>query len=456
MLNMRFPRSLGVGLAVLLSGAAAARAQYLPPPSPGISSYMPAPQAARPGADNVLGLPLAQTPAPESAGAGSTETPSQMTVADPREEQPAKIGPALPEDVKILQDSFLGDWLKPHGARIYGWADFGYTYASTGPGLLSVEPRENRFGNEFLVNQLALVLEKPIKSDELSFGYNATFYAGADAALLRPRGGFTTFDPRFGADFRQLYVSAHLPVLTEGGVDIKAGRMGTIIGYESALAPYRPFYSNDYQWFYAQDGAFTGILATLHVNKQLDVINGVTLGANTFFTLRGQGPCYIGQVNYWLTEEKKTLLSGSVYLGDQAIFAAPGLAGNFDTTVELRLQHDFSKYQTIVLESDMGWDQRIPGIGTGEWYSFYVILINHLGCTLDFNLRAEWFDDVQGTRTGFATNYEELTLGLDYHPQKWLRLRPEIRGDFSNDVPAFGNGRDRAQLTAAIDALFQF
>src|SRR5205823_3789762 len=227
---------------------------------------------------------------------------------------------------------------KEHGARLYGWLDMGYTYASTGHGIMNVETRENRFGREFLLNQIAIVLDKPLKKDELSFGYNVTLYGGADAALLRPEGGFTTTDPRFGVDFRQLYVSAHLPILSEGGVDVQAGRMGTIIGYESALAPYRPFYSNDYQWFYSQDGAWTGVLTNWHVNKQLDILNGVTLGANTFFTLRGNGPCYIGQINYFLTEEKNTLLSASVHVGNQAIFTAPTfIPGNNITMMELRV-----------------------------------------------------------------------------------------------------------------------
>ena len=74
---------------------------------------------------------------------------------------------------------------------------------------------------------------------------------------------------------------------------------------------------------------------------------------------------------------------------------------------------------------------------------------------LDLNLRAEWFDDCQGTRTGFARNYYEATIGFDYHPVKALRLRPEVRGDFA-DGPVFNNGRDRNQLTIGIEALFQF
>jgi hypothetical protein len=373
--------------------------------------------------------------------------------------QEPKLGPTPPEDVKLLMDrTGLGNLLSPSGTRIFGWLDMGYTYSSTGPGPLSVETRENRFGNEFLLNELAFVLEKPLKQDDWSLGYNATFYAGADAALLRPEGGFVTTNPRFGADFRQLYISAHLPILTDGGVDVKAGRQGTIIGYESALAPYRPFYSNDYQWFYSQDGAWTGVLTNWHVNKQLDVLNGITFGANTFFTLRGTGPCYIGQVNYWVQEEKKTLLTASVHLGNQAIFSAPGFVGEFQTVVELRVQHEWSKYLTQIVQNNMGWETETPGVGTTQWYGLYTILVYHASPKLDVNARIEWFDDPEGSRTGFRASYEEFTLGLDYHPRKCLSLRPEVRSDFA-DQRAFGHGgvgRDHSQLTVAVDALFKF
>jgi hypothetical protein len=234
--------------------------------------------------------------------------------------------------------------------------------------------------------------------------------------------------------------------------------MGTVIGYESALAPYRPFYSNDYQWFYAQDGAFTGVLTTLHVNKQLDVLNGVTLGANTFFTLRGNGPCYLGQVNYWLTEEKKTLVSASIYLGNNAIFAAPGLAGDFDTTVEFRVQRTVSDRLTVIFQSDNGWDSNVPGVGTGSWYSAYLIGIYHLTEKVDLGLRPEWFYDKDGTRIGFGkNNYEEVTFNVNYHPTKFVEFRPEVRGDFASNRPAFGpRGDQRSQLTAAFEVLLKF
>src|SRR5262249_15321021 len=172
------------------------------------------------------------------------------------------------------------------GIRTFGWIEAGYTGASTGHGLLSVQPRQNRFGDELLFNQFGLVLQKPLQQDQFDIGFNIRYFAGADAALGQPKGGIDDppGNPRFSHDFRDLYVSAHLPILTEGGMDVKVGRMNTIIGYNGFLAPYRPFYSSDYQFFYSQDGAFTGILANLHVSKQLDVWSGLTFGANTFFT----------------------------------------------------------------------------------------------------------------------------------------------------------------------------
>lgn len=412
-----------------------------------------------------LGPPEARPTTTTTTSTEAAQDPKAAKPAAPAANAPADVcckercdgwGPTAPENVKIF-GTLLPRCDGTGGVNVYGWLNGGYTYSSTGSGALAVQPRMNRFGNEFLANQLALVLEKPLQSGEFNWGFNATFYAGADPATIAPLGGFTTTNPRFGADFRHLYVSAHLPVLTEGGVDVRVGRMSTVIGFESALAPYRPFYSNDYQWFYAQDGAFTGVRADLHVNKQLDVIGAITMGANTFYTMRGDSPCYLGQINYWTSEEKKTLLSASTYIGNQALFTAgPGFIGDTDYMVEMRVQHSWNKCLTQVLQSDLLWASGVPGLGTTEFYSFYSIWVYHATAKTDVNVRAEWARDVQGSRTGVRTNYGEVTLGFDYHPTKYLRIRPEIRGDFS-DRPAFGPLGDRQrQLTLAVDAIFSF
>jgi hypothetical protein len=371
------------------------------------------------------------------------------------------LGPAAVTDARILMDGLgLANLFGDSGIRMFGWLEGGYTYSSTGSGLLVTQPRLNRFGNEALANQLGLVIQKPLQQDRFDWGFNVRYYAGADAATGQPLGGIDDppGNPRFSHDFRDLYISAHLPILTEGGMDVKIGRMNTIIGYNGYLAPYRPFYSSDYQFFYSQDGAFTGFLTCLHVTKQLDVWNGMTLGANTFFTKRSNDSyCYIGQINYALTEERRTVLTASTYCGQDAIFAAPGLNGDFVTMVELRAQHRWSEHLTQIVQCNMGWDTNTP-VGTGSWYGLYTIGILHLNACWDLQARAEWFRDVKGTRTGFDTDYGAITIGVNWHPNDYLEIRPEIRGDFAG-MPAFGGSNtatDRNQLTCAIGALLKF
>jgi hypothetical protein len=372
-----------------------------------------------------------------------------------------RFGPTPVSDVNFLMDYLrVRELFGDTGLRTFGWLESGYTGASPGTGQLSVQPRQNRFGNEMVVSQIGWVLQKPLSTDEFNLGFNVRYFAGADAALGQPKGGIgsTVTSNRFSQDFRDLYLSAHLPILTDGGMDFKIGRMNTIIGYNGFLAPYRPFFSSDYQFFYAQDGAFTGFLTNLRVNDRLEIWNGMTLGANTFFVTRSaHSYCYIGQVNYWLTDERRTRLTASVYEGPNAIFAAPGLNGTFVNMVELRLQQNWSERFTQIIQNNMGWDVNTPR-GTGSFYGLYTIGIYHLTEYLDILGRGEWFDDVHGTRTGVRANYEEVTLGLNWHPIKCLDIRPEIRGDFAS-APAFGvNGAHQydSQLTGAISFLVKF
>jgi hypothetical protein len=436
----------GVGLAALLMGAVVADAQEVAQPpteAPG-----PPPTTPPPTTTAVSGLE-------------SESLPGELAEDISRAPDAVKLGPTAVSDVRFLMDNLgAANLFGDLGIRTFGWVEGGYSGSSAGSGLLSVQPRQNRFGNEYLLNQIGFTFQKPLKQDQLDFGFNVRYFAGADAALGQPKGGigFPVNNSHFGQDFRDLYLSAHLPILTEGGMDVKVGRMNTIIGYNGFLSPYRPFYSSDYQFFYSQDGAFTGFLTDLHVAKQLDVWNGMTFGANTFFTKRSPNSiCYIGQANYWLTEEQKTRLTGSVYAGPDALFAAPGLGGKFDTMVELRIQQNWSQHFTQIIQSNMGWDASTP-VGTGSWYGVYTIGILHLDTQLDALFRAEWFDDVRGTRTGIDTNYSEATLGMNWHPIKCLEIRPEIRGDFAG-APAFGvDGAHshHSQLTGGISTLIKF
>ncbi len=209
---MRWKCLLGGGLAALLAGAVTADAQDIPqprtvapgpPPSGAGSGLVPEPLPGEPT--------VAPGPAPPRAGPGS-EAGSQPVPPDPgpaeastgleAESLPAEISENIqaPSGYRIgptpaIEENFLMDYLGLRGLfgntgiRSFGWIEGGYTGASTGAGILSVEPRQNRFGNEFLFNQIGLTVQKPLQQDIFNLGFMMRYFAGADAALGRsPRG----------------------------------------------------------------------------------------------------------------------------------------------------------------------------------------------------------------------------------------------------------------------------
>jgi hypothetical protein len=376
------------------------------------------------------------------------------------------LGPVLPENIQLTQSllspNALTDWATAHRLRFFGWVNGGYTWSSTGTGLLRVEPRENRFGDAFLLDQAAFVLERTLNEEAWSWGFRSEFYMGADAALLHPVNGFGPSDnPRFSTDFRQAYVSIHAPILTDEGVDFKLGRQYVPLGYETTMAPYRPMYSLSYAWLYSQNGATTGAIATIHVNPVLDVIGGVTLCVNSLFNFRGRAPCYIARGLYWLDSDKRTKLVGTFYTGPQPIAAAKKHIGNWQTEVELQLIRDVNRRLTLVSETNLGWDTRDPAdhLRTSKWYGTYGMAIIHVHRLLEVNSRVEWFDDVEGSRIGTRGNYGEITTGLNFMPTRMLNFRPELRWDVAaNPVfgPASSTNLTNHQWSGAVEMLVKF
>jgi len=420
------------------------------------------------------GATLGQSTAPDPA---LEVAYTDLSAGDPSGPEPANstsrwaapegtLGPVLPEHIRLtgslIPPNALTDWAAAHRLRFFGWANGGYTGSSTGEGLLEVEPRANRFGDAWLLNQSAFVLERTLDSEGWSWGFRSEYYMGADAALLHPVNGFGPSDtPRFSTDFRQAYFSLHAPILTDGGVDFKFGRQYVPLGYETTMAPYRPMYSLSYAWIYSQNGATTGATATIHVNPRVDVIGGVTLCVNSLFELRGRAPCYIARGLYWLDSGRRTKLVGTFYTGPQPIAAAKGHIGKWQSEVELQMIHDVNRRLTLVSETNLGWDTRDPAnqLHTSKWFGTYGMAIIHVHRLLDVNSRAEWFDDIDGSRIGTRTNYGEVTSGVNFMPRRFLNFRPEVRWDGA-DNPVFGPTTalhlQSHQWTYALEMLVKF
>ncbi len=462
-------RWLSLGALALLGGGAAQAQDVFPSPlnpaprQPALLTQ--APEPAKP-------LPNGATPsAAGSPGALQAESGGFTVGGVPPQDEPAATeetyGPTPLGDVKILQNLLFGEQEKPC-LTISGWADFDYTYRSTGSGLNPIAPVMNRFGNEALIRQLGIYLSKPLDPKEWSWGFNAIFIAGADASFLGPTaGGWANTDPRFGAQFTDLNLTAHLPILTEGGVDIKAGRQTTILGPMGALPWQRYFDSSDYAWYNLEEGRYTGVSSVWHISKQLDWYNGIEIGGwGVFFDNPVRGVDYITNVSYWLDEDaKKTKVWFTVLTGPTGF--APGEHGENTTTVEVGLQENWTKRLYQIIDTQMTYSKAplnavAPKGYQERAYDVYTYLGYHLTKAVDINSRFEWYKDVDGQPfypAGFGvphTDYFAVTLGPDYHPTKWVQIRPEIRYDHATH-DNFGSKFDKKdQLSIAIETLFKF
>jgi hypothetical protein len=429
-------------------------------------------------ADTVRQLTPTQAPAPQPTppDGGASASPEGASAPETRQQQfgaeegtaPAEgaYGPTPLGDVKILQNLLFGGQEKPC-LNVSGWADFDYTYRSTGPGQNNIAPVMNRFGNEALVRQLGIYVSKPLDPKTWSWGFNAILIAGADAAFLNPTSGwFKADDPRFGVSFTDLNATAHLPILTEGGVDIKAGRQTTILGPMGALPWQRYFDSSDYAWYRMEEGRYTGVSSVWHVTKRFDWYNGAEIGGwGVFYDNPVRGVDYITNMSYWLdADAKKTKVWFTVLTGPTSF--VPGQRGLNTTVVEIGLQQNWTSRIYQIIDSQMLYSKAplntvAPPGYQQRAYDVYTYLGYHLTKTVDINSRFEWYKDVDGGGYpgGFGvpkTDYFEVTLGPDYHPTKWVQFRPEIRYDYATK-DNFGEFNDKKnQLSIAAELLFKF
>ncbi len=476
--------------AVALASPALARAQSTAAPPAGVpqATLLPPTVPATTPPRATLGMPVVpgqtvkiiqqmptvqETPAPAQPGAspdpmageGSpAETrPPTISEQEGRGESEQPLGPTPLLKVGILQNAIFGD-NKDSRYQIAGWLDSDYTFRSTGPGQNNVAPVQNRFGDEFLMREIGLYFSRKLDPKTWSWGFNIIYIAGSDASFIQPTAGWPAqTNPRFGQSFTDLNLTAHLPILTEGGVDIKAGRQTTVLGPMGALAWQRPFTSSDYAWYNLEEGRYTGVSANWIISKQLSWYNGVEIGGwGVFFDDPVHGVDYLTQINYWLDEDaKKTKVWMTVLTGPTGHF----MNGN-TTTLELGMLHNWNKYVYTIIDTQNCWSK--AGVFSQpdpfyrqRAYDVYQYTGFHLNCTLDLTTRLEWYKDVDGRNYpgGFGvphTDYYEGTVGLNYHPTKWMEFRPEIRYDYATH-PNFGqNNNLRNQLSIAADLLLKF
>ena len=154
--------------------------------------------------------------------------------------------------------------------------------------------------NQVQLNQLLLTANKPLdpKNPDYQLGFKLQFMYGSDARYTQFLGELNRVNPdsRYQLDVVEANVLAHLPWITEGGVDLKAGQYSTPLGYETIDPSTNPFYSHSYIFQFGLPFKHTGALTTTHVNEMLDIYAGIDTGTNTTFGPLGENNGAVGGI----------------------------------------------------------------------------------------------------------------------------------------------------------------
>jgi len=409
---------------------------------------------------------------------------------------PAPAAPTEPAPAPAAEAPPPGFWI--NGIHLSAQIEAGITGNPDGP--------KNNFGqlftdkpNTVLLNQILLTANKPLdpKATGFDWGFKLQGMYGSDARYTQFLGELNRVNPndRNQLDVVEANALFHLPVLFEGGVDIKAGQYSTPIGYETIDPSTNPFYSHSYIFNFGIPLKHTGILTTSHVSGLLDIYLGVEhrreyhMGSawrqqrRHILSGRRQSDdvgrqSYRPRLTHIGPENATRVLSPNGfnangyyrYLNDIIVTYKATTALTFVTEINW-IRDDFAGAFTS------GKASPANAFGIAQYISYA------LNDTLTLNGRAEVYRDdnnffvgafqnngsfvraEQGFTAGVgalhATTYGALTAGVTYKPPglpdaiSGLLIRPEVRWDTDlGGQKAYGG--NNSQFTVASDVVLTF
>jgi hypothetical protein len=365
---------------------------------------------------------------------------------------------------------------------ISGWIESSFT------GNVAAPKDNQNFGrlfddrsNEFVMNQAVITAERTLDPKVgFDWGFKFQFMFGADARYIHSLGllDHSMRSSLYQPDIPEAYLSLHLPLITDGGIDVKVGKFVTLEGEETIDPRTNPFFSHTYIFNFAIPFNHTGALFTLYATKWLNLIAGVTRGVNTSIDDNNDAPAFHGGIGLHFNEEK-FVVSAATHIGPETPGNDHDLRYLNTITTTWKITDKLTSITDLNYTHDDGADASAYGVAQ---YLTYAI-----NDKVTVKVRGEIWRDDQGfyaaqfadphdpmralagepvidprTVGGGRTTYGALTVGLDIKvpvpkPLTGLTIRPELRVDHSfSDTRPFNDSSDDTMFTAAVDAILTF
>ncbi len=344
--------------------------------------------------------------------------------------------------------------LQHNNINVGGWVSAGISYSTDDPDHHNTGPVTfNDRSGEFQVNQLNLFAQKFIDMESETWDYGGRFdiLYGTDARYTQATGLddelISEKDFRFyDLSIPQAYVELYSPV--GNGLTAKLGHFYTIIGYEVVNAPDNFFYSHAYTMQYGEPFTHTGVLFSYPLNNNFSVNAGVVNGWDNFDENLSNWN-FIGNIA-WSDDDETSSVVLSLITGD-----TDDVSSKNRTMYSLVATHHFDEKLHYIFQHDFGYqEQATVNKKDAYWYGVNQYLFYDVNDSVSVGVRAEWFRDDGDSRLniGASGSYFAVSTGLNWSPQPWLKIRPEIRYDWVDaDAQAYDNQTESNQLLFSMD-----
>src|SRR6266480_2422020 len=165
------------------------------------------------------------------------------------------------------------------GFKLSGFAEASYAYSGRSLGDTAIVGRlYDRLQNRFALNALAVVLDRPYDPAKFSAGFHTELLVGQDATVIQSNGLFAGAATPVPVDVPHLYVTLNVPTASGNGLQLKVGRIPTLLGLEVIETYANPNWSEGNQFVYVENFTALGVSVETKFNNHLDaqfrVING--------------------------------------------------------------------------------------------------------------------------------------------------------------------------------------
>ena len=360
------------------------------------------------------------------------------------------------------------------GINIYGWANPTYNQSTAAQSNLPID--FSMIPNHFLFNEGVLAVEKQVNSAQHEyndFGFNLTNLYGTDYRFTSMKGVFSQQyyheNLLYGYDPVIANVQAYIPGIGQGTL-VTLGRYLALGDIEWPLSNLNYMVTRSLTF---SNSAFTqmGFNAATKLNDNWSTILGMHAGSDIAVWSNSAIPTFMGFVQ-WTADDK----NDSIFAGANALNNGQ-YTNEHDNLQQLNMiwTHRFNEGSFIA--SEFYYQYQFNGLADGDCtfgpyapygggrgcgalipgYSSSIATVTYfekkLNETTFSSFRFDYFNDFQGQRTGFQTDYVSFSVGLTNIFQKVLKIRPELRYDLGLSGTPYDNGTRSSVLIGLIDLI---